>query len=155
MLSGLGRRKTRKDRSCKKKASTRTHVVVLFMRTKFLVLVLDEAHRVDTKIQESYYKSQHTGSFSKRRKKRARCADSYELILGGDVTPIMKLVRRKLPYGNVVRLDSYHVSDRGPNFRPHSRLRPYHVESTGTRPISEVKQRRAWGVLRWVTTWES
>ena len=35
------------------------------------------------------------------------------------------------------------------------RLRPYHVESTGTRPISEVKQRRAWGVLRWVTTWES
>jgi len=30
-------------------------------------------------MQESYYKSQHTGSFSKRRKKRARCADSYEL----------------------------------------------------------------------------
>ena len=39
------------------------------------------AHRVDTKIEESYYKSQHTGSFSKRRKKRARCADSYELSL--------------------------------------------------------------------------
>ena len=37
----------------------------------------------------------------------------------------------------------------------HLRLRPYHVENTGTRPISEVKQRRAWGVLRWVTTWES
>ena len=36
-----------------------------------------------------------------------------------------------------------------------TRLRPYHVESTGTRPISEVKQRRAWGVLRWVTTRES
>ena len=34
------------------------------------------------------------------------------------------------------------------------RLRPYHVENIGTRPISEVKQRRAWGVLRWVTTWE-
>ena len=34
-------------------------------------------------------------------------------------------------------------------------LRPYYAENTGTRPISEVKQRRAWGVLRWVTTWES
>ena len=33
-------------------------------------------------------------------------------------------------------------------------LRPYHVECTGTRPISEVKQRRAWVVLRWVTTRE-
>ena len=33
-------------------------------------------------------------------------------------------------------------------------LRPYHVENTGSRPISEVKQRRAWLVLRWVTTWE-
>lgn len=32
------------------------------------------------KIEKSYYKSQHTGSFSKRRKKRTRCADSYELI---------------------------------------------------------------------------
>ena len=31
------------------------------------------------KINESYYKSQHTGSFGKRRKKRTRCADSYEL----------------------------------------------------------------------------
>ena len=35
-----------------------------------------------------------------------------------------------------------------------SRLRPYRVENTGSRPISEVKQRRAWIVLRWVTTWE-
>ena len=35
-----------------------------------------------------------------------------------------------------------------------SRLRPYRVENTGSRPISEVKQRRAWLVLRWVTTWE-
>ena len=34
-------------------------------------------------------------------------------------------------------------------------IRPYHVEYTGSRPISEVKQRRAWLVLRWVTTWES
>ena len=33
-------------------------------------------------------------------------------------------------------------------------LRPYHVENTGSRPITEVKQRRAWLVLRWVTAWE-
>ena len=34
------------------------------------------------------------------------------------------------------------------------RLRPYHVENTGSRPITEVKQRRAWLVLGWVTAWE-
>ena len=46
--------------------------------------------------------------------------------------------------------------DRGRDRRlPPLCLRPYHVETTGTRPISEVKPRRAWGVPRWVTTWES
>ena len=33
--------------------------------------------------------------------------------------------------------------------------RPYHVESTASRLLSEVKQRRAWLVLRWGTTLES
>ena len=33
-------------------------------------------------------------------------------------------------------------------------LRPYYVENTGSRPITEVKQRRAWLVLGWVTAWE-
>ena len=33
-------------------------------------------------------------------------------------------------------------------------LRPYHVETTSSRPITEVKQRRAASVLGWVTTWE-
>ena len=33
-------------------------------------------------------------------------------------------------------------------------LRPYHVENTGSRPITEVKQRRARSVLGWVTAWE-
>ena len=33
-------------------------------------------------------------------------------------------------------------------------LRPYHAESTGSRPITEVKQRRARLVLGWVTAWE-
>ena len=35
-----------------------------------------------------------------------------------------------------------------------SRQRPYHVEHTGSRPITEVKQRRARSVLGWVTAWE-
>ena len=34
------------------------------------------------------------------------------------------------------------------------RLRPYHVECTGSRLITEVKQRRARLVLGWVTAWE-
>ena len=34
------------------------------------------------------------------------------------------------------------------------RQRPYHVENTGSRPITEVKQRRARIVLGWVTAWE-
>ena len=33
-------------------------------------------------------------------------------------------------------------------------LRPYHVENTSSRPITEVKQRRARLVLGWVTAWE-
>ena len=33
-------------------------------------------------------------------------------------------------------------------------LGSYHVECTGSRPITEVKQRRARLVLGWVTAWE-
>ena len=33
-------------------------------------------------------------------------------------------------------------------------LRPYHAESTGSRPITEVKPRRAWIVLGWATALE-
>ena len=33
--------------------------------------------------------------------------------------------------------------------------RPYHLDSTTSRQLSEVKPDRAWLVLRWVTTWES
>lgn len=36
----------------------------------------------------------------------------------------------------------------------HKCLRPYHVENTGSRLITEVKQRRARLVLGWVTAWE-
>ncbi|KAH3719613.1 hypothetical protein DPMN_062464 [Dreissena polymorpha] len=31
---------------------------------------------------------------------------------------------------------------------------PYHVERTGSRPTTAVKQRRARPVLGWVTAWE-
>ena len=37
---------------------------------------------------------------------------------------------------------------------PHQCLRPYHVENTSSRPITEVKQRRSWLVLGWVTALE-
>ena len=37
---------------------------------------------------------------------------------------------------------------------PESCLRPYHVESTRSRLITEVKQHRVMLVLTWVTTWE-
>ena len=33
--------------------------------------------------------------------------------------------------------------------------RPYHAERTGSRPITEVKRRRARRVLGWVTAWET
>ena len=33
-------------------------------------------------------------------------------------------------------------------------IRPYHVENTSSRPITEVKQHRAALVLGWVTAWE-
>ena len=34
------------------------------------------------------------------------------------------------------------------------RQRPYHVEHTSSRPITEVKQHWAWLVLGWETAWE-
>ena len=39
-------------------------------------------------------------------------------------------------------------------FFNYQRQRPYHVEYTGSRPITEVKQHRARIVLGWVTAWE-
>ena len=46
------------------------------------------------------------------------------------------------------------MSVRGSLFAIFYRLRPYHVENTRSRPISEVKLRRAQLVLTWVTGWE-
>ena len=39
-------------------------------------------------------------------------------------------------------------------FDPPKCQRPYHAEYTSSRPITEVKQRRAQSVLGWVTAWE-
>ena len=39
-------------------------------------------------------------------------------------------------------------------FTPLSPTAIYHIENTGSRPITEVKQRRARLVLGWVTAWE-
>ena len=85
------------------------------------VLLSRVAHLVDTKIEESYYKSQHTGSFSKRRKKRARCADSYELRfrvgrkctkIEGRVARLMGTLFPKLPAGYASNRPNFAI-DRG------------------------------------------
>ena len=39
-------------------------------------------------------------------------------------------------------------------FSAYKCLRPYLIEYTSSRSITEVKQSRAWSVLRWVTAWE-
>ena len=39
-------------------------------------------------------------------------------------------------------------------YSPASCIRPYHVENTSSRPITEVKQHWAALVLGWVTAWE-
>lgn len=105
-MTGCARGRKKDCKACKKMCEkTRGLQSILVVAAELLVKFLDnEAHRVDTKIQESYYKSQHTGSFSKRRKKRARCADSYELILRVGLGRYMKLNRRNLSYGNVMFL---------------------------------------------------
>ena len=46
---------------------------------------------------------------------------------------------------------SFLYAKHGKNYR----LRPYHVESTPSRPIWQVKQRWAWLVLGSETAWES
>ena len=46
------------------------------------------------------------------------------------------------------------LSDKTRAARAGQCLRPYHVENTGSCPITEVKQRRARLVLGWVTAWE-
>ena len=42
----------------------------------------------------------------------------------------------------------------GTYLKMYSCIRPYHVENTSSRPITEVKQHWAALVLGWVTAWE-
>ena len=46
------------------------------------------------------------------------------------------------------------MAARDPILSPPSRQRPYHIENTSSRPITEVKQCWARSVLGWVTAWE-
>ena len=55
--------------------------------------------------------------------------------------------RRPRPRFTQTTLSTQHLTT-------YSRQRPYHVENTGSRPITEVKQRWARLVLGWVTAWE-
>ena len=54
-----------------------------------------------------------------------------------------------------VMLAAWHLElDKRPSFSLFSRQRPYHVEYTSSRPITEVKQHWARIVLGWETAWE-
>ena len=74
-----------------------------------------------------------------------RCSDVRETFLSG--IPLFLSVF-------FTDLGIWTVHTRAPNDVYHDRLRPYHVEYTSSRPITEVKQRRARLVLGWVTAWE-
>ena len=67
----------------------------------------------------------------------------------------------RTPVFRVTGGDTYHYTTEDHGLKQNqvlfisSCLRPYHVECTGSRLITEVKQRRARLVLGWVTAWES
>ena len=61
----------------------------------------------------------------------------------------------RTPVFRVTGGDTHHYTTEVEFVRSFYRLRPYHVECTGSRLITEVKQRRARLVLGWVTAWES
>ncbi len=54
----------------------------------------------------------------------------------------------------ILLLDVVHVQYKAWFVSTANGLRPYHAESTGSRPITEVKSRRAWLVLGWATALE-
>ena len=53
-----------------------------------------------------------------------------------------------------LKLSSFDRKSIGRNLTSYSCIRPYHVENTSSRPITEVKQHWAALVLGWVTAWE-
>ena len=66
----------------------------------------------------------------------------------------IQIVLRKQASKTCRGLRLHCMLDKLAQFNQLIRLRPYHVENTGSRPITEVKQRRARLVLGWVTAWE-
>ena len=70
----------------------------------------------------------------------------------GNRTPVFRVTGGDTHHYTTEELDLYHQVE---FVRSFYRLRPYHVECTGSRLITEVKQRRARLVLGWVTAWES
>ena len=59
----------------------------------------------------------------------------------------------KFGMANALAMMPYRISNGG-NLTTKSCIRPYHVENTSSRPITEVKQHWAALVLGWVTAWE-
>ena len=70
----------------------------------------------------------------------------------GNRTPVFRVTGGDTHHYTTEEPDSNHQVE---FVRSLYRLRPYHVECTGSRLITEVKQRRARLVLGWVTAWES
>jgi hypothetical protein len=53
-----------------------------------------------------------------------------------------------------LKLSSFERKSIRRNLTSYPCIRPYHVENTSSRPITEVKQHWAALVLGWVTAWE-
>ena len=70
------------------------------------------------------------------------------------MTSKISLVDSKLKMDFIGMMRPFHMTIDMDVLLMHVRLRPYHVEYTSSRPITEVKQRRARLVLGWVTAWE-
>ncbi len=67
---------------------------------------------------------------------------------------VTELRKKTLSRMNKITDDFMEIMNRVNETNYHKCLRPYHVEYTSSRPITEVKQRRARLVLGWVTAWE-
>ncbi len=67
---------------------------------------------------------------------------------------IHSFVNTQVEKTNNKTIQYVHMLNKNKIFIENSCLGSYHVECTGSRPITEVKQRRARLVLGWVTAWE-
>ena len=79
----------------------------------------------------------------------ARSATLHAYILLMDIKGSCSKILRDV---NWLRISTFSLAAAGQG--PLHRQRPHHVENTGSRLITAVKQRRAWLVLGWETAWE-